>query len=327
MKVTIKEVAKMAGVSVSSVSNVINGVNKCSEETRLKILDAMDKLDYRPNLIAKSLVQRKSNLIGVIYKKENYQTYRTIIKGIERYIRLDNEFDFLTMTYENINAIEDWIRKRNLDGVILVGNFPANILNFLYKINQKIVCVDNYDNSFENIIYINAEDTLAAYLATEALIKSGVQKPYFIGIRKEDSELVNRRLLGYLTCLEDYGIEFEEQMHLIVPKHDFLEGKLIGSVLQSRNIEGVICSEDILALGILKTLYNFDISCPKQIKVIGIDNVEEGEFVSPALSTVDTGSLKKGEKSCEILLKLIENVEIKKNEYTVSTKIILRETI
>ena len=66
-KATIKDVAKLANVSISSVSNVINGINKCSEETRLKILDAMDQLEYKPNLAAKSLVQKKSNLIGVVF--------------------------------------------------------------------------------------------------------------------------------------------------------------------------------------------------------------------------------------------------------------------
>lgn len=326
-KATIKDVAKLAGVSISSVSNVINGINKCSEETRLKVLEAMDQLEYKPNLAAKSLVQKKSNLIGVVFKEEEENSYEKIVKGIERQIRQNGEYDFLTMTYQNMNEVEDWIQKRNLDGLIFIGDFSNNFLSYMQKIKEYIVCIDNYNEQIQGIVYINSEDTLGGYLATEALIKAGVEEPYILSEKIENKELANRRYLGYLSCLEDYGIEYKENMLIEVPKQDFLEGKLAGATLQAKGIKGLVCTEDILALGVLKTLYNFNISCPKEIKIVGFDNINGSEYTNPSLTTVETGSLRKGEKAGEILLKLIDKIEIKKYEYSIDAKLIKRETI
>lgn len=326
-KATIKDVAKLAGVSISSVSNVINGINKCSEETRLKVLEAMDQLEYKPNLAAKSLVQKKSNLIGVVFKEEEENSYEKIVKGIERQIRQNGEYDFLTMTYQNMNEVEDWIQKRNLDGLIFIGDFSNNFLSYMQKIKEHIVCIDNYNEQIQGIVYINSEDTLGGYLATEALIKAGVEEPYILSEKIENKELANRRYLGYLSCLEDYGIEYKENMLIEVPKQDFLEGKLAGATLQAKDVKGLVCTEDILALGVLKTLYNFNISCPKEIKIIGFDNISGSEYTNPSLTTIETGSLRKGEKAGEILLKLIDKIEIKKYEYSIDAKLIKRETI
>ena len=326
-KATIKDVAKLANVSISSVSNVINGINKCSEETRLKILDAMDQLEYKPNLAAKSLVQKKSNLIGVVFKEENDNSYEKIVKGIEKQIRANGEYDFLTMTYQSMSLVEDWIQKRNLDGLIFIGDFSNNFLSYLQKMKEHIVCIDNYNEQISGIVYINSEDTLGGYLATEALLKAGVTEPFILSIKLENSELANRRYLGYLSCLEEYGIEYKENMLIEVPKEDFLEGKLVGATLQSRGIKGLVCTEDILALGVLKTLYNFEISCPKEIKIIGFDNIKGSEYTNPSLTTVETGSERKGEKAGELLLKLVDKIEIKKFEYNIDAKLIKRETL
>lgn len=323
-KITIKDVAKYAGVSVSSVSNVINGLNKCSEETKLKILEAMNELDYKPNLTAKSLVQKKSHLIGIIGDRNNL-SHETIIKGIESFSRINGEFDCLNMNYIDLEFSKDWILRRNLDGIILIGNFSENIVEQLKNLNKPIVCIDNYNETSENVVYINSEDTMGAYIATEELIKAGIKEPHVVRIK--NNETSNRRFLGYLACLEDYGIDFKNEMLLEISKDDFLEGKIIGASIKNNDIKGTLCTSDIVALGILKTLYNFKISVPKDTKLIGFDNHLAGEYTNPALTSVDTSNEKKGEKACETLIKLIENINIEKYEINIETKIIKRETV
>jgi len=323
-KATIKDVAKYANVSVSTVSNVINGLNKCSEETKLKILEAMNELNYKPNLTAKSLVQKKSHLIGVIYDG-NDNSYERILQGIESYIRQNGEFDFITSNYIDFTMTQDWIYRRNLDGVILIGNFETNTLAQLKLIGKPIVLIDNYSETLEDIVYINSEDTMGAYLATEELIKAGVKEPYIL--RVKNNEISSRRLLGYLTCLEDYGIEFRNEMLLEVPKNEFLKGKIIGASIAQSEIKGLICTSDILALGVLKSLYNFKTSVPDSIKLIGFDNLAGSEYTNPSLTTMDTGSEKKGKKACETLIKLIENIKIKEYEINITIELIKRETV
>ena len=323
-KATIKDVAKYAGVSVSSVSNVINGLNKCSEETKLKILEAMNELEYKPNLTAKSLVQKKSHLIGVIYDG-NIVSYERILQGIEFYIRMNGEFDFVTSNFIDNSMIHEWINRRNLDGIIIIGNFEKNIVSQLKNLGKPVVSIDNYSENIEGVVYVNSEDTMGAYLATEELIKAGVKEPYIL--RVKNNEISSRRLLGYLTCLEDYGIEFKNEMLLEAPKDEFLEGKIIGANVVHDQIKGLICTSDILALGVLKTLYNFKTSVPEQIKLIGFDNLAGSEYTNPSLTTMDTGSHKKGEKACEALIKLIESIGIKDYEINIATKLIKRETV
>lgn len=323
-KMTIKDVAKYAGVSVSTVSNVINGVNKCSEETKMKILEAMNELEYKPNLTAKSLVQKKSHLIGVLYEPNNPSQER-IIRGIESYLRIDGEFDFITMAYGDTNFVDDWVLRRNLDGLIIIGNFDKNILIRLKKLKKPIIAVDNYSESVEEIIYINSHDTFGAYFATEELIKSGVKEPFFLKIKA--NEISERRFMGYISCLEDYGIELREEMILHANKDEFLEGKIIGANLVSLGVKGLICTSDILALGVLKSLYNFKVLVPEEIKLIGFDNLQGSEYTNPSLTTVDTGGLEKGEKACKILINLLDNMEVEKKEVYIETKIIKRETV
>lgn len=323
-RITVKDVAKYANVSASSVSNVINGINKCSEETKMRILDAMNELNYKPNLAAKSLVQNKSNLIGVLYDNGDY-SHEKILKGIEYFLRINEEFDFLTMTYLNTNLTEEWILRRNLDGIIIIGDFEKNIVHYLKKLGKPIVCIDNYSEIVEGTGYINSEDTLGAYMATEQLIKKGVLEPYILSTK--GNEISNRRNLGYLSCLEDYGIEFREEMLIEVPKEDFHEGKLVGATLSYKGIKGILCTSDIIALGVLKSLYNFKISVPDEIKIIGFDNLAGSEYTNPSLTTVDTGSFRKGEKACELLIKIIEGIEVKKYEINIEVKIIKRETL
>lgn len=323
-KITIKDVAKYAGVSVSSVSNVLNGLNKCSEETKLRILEAMNELNYKPNLTAKSLVQKKSHLIGILCDKNN-QSQEIILKGIENYSRINGEFDCLSMNYIDLEFSKEWVTRRNLDGIILIGNFSENIIEQLKNLKKPIVCIDNYNEISKEVVYINSEDTMGAYIATEELIKAGIAEPHIIKIK--NNEISNRRFLGYLSCLEDYGIDFKNEMLLEIGKDDFLEGKIIGASIKNNEIKGALCTSDIVALGVLKTLYNFKIDIPKDFKLIGFENHFAGEYTNPSLTTVDTRSEKKGEKACEALISLIENIKFEKYEINIDTKIIKRETV
>lgn len=323
-KATIKDVAKYAGVSVSTVSNVVNGVNKCSEETKIRILEAMNELDYKPNLTAKALVQKKSNLIGVLYEV-NKPSQERIIRGIESYLRINGEFDFITMAYSDNTFVEEWILRRNLDGIIIIGNFDKNNFIRLKKLKKPIISVDNYSENVDGIVYINSHDTFGAYFATEELIKSGVQEPFILKVK--NNEISERRFMGYMSCLEDYGIELKENMVLEASKDEFLEGKIIGANLISQGVKGLICTSDILALGVLKSLYNFRISIPEEIKLIGFDNLQGSEYTNPSLTTVDTGALKKGEKACRLLINLLDDVTVEEKEVYIETKIIKRETV
>jgi DNA-binding LacI/PurR family transcriptional regulator len=325
-KITIKDVAKLAGVSPSSVSNVVNGrMNKCSAETRNKILHAMNELNYRPNLTAKSLVTKKSNLIGVIYKSNGNFSFEETIKGIEFYLRTDEDYDYITMEYTSLPLVEEWIMKRNLDGILLLGDFDNNKISHIETFNRPIVCIDNYRETLSNISYVNSEDTFGAYLATESLIEKGVKRPCFISSKLEEDEVSNRRYLGYMSALEDYGIKFEYYMLIEVEKVDFLQGKLIGARL--KEVEGGVCAHDLLALGILKTLFINNIKCPEDIKIIGFENIPGSEYTNPALTSIDIKSFEKGQKATEVLLKRIDGIKVEKNEVNIEIELILRETI
>lgn len=325
-KITVKDVAKLAGVSPASVSNVVNGINKCSLETRNKILQAMSELNYRPNLTAKSLVTKKSNLIGLIYQGNRIFSFDEILKGINFSLRSEEEYDYISMEYTDLPTVEEWILKRNLDGLILVGDFNNNILSHLDSLNRPIVCIDNYHETLKNISYVNSEDTFGAYLATELLIEKGVKNPIFISSKLEIDEIAKRRYLGYISALEDYGIKFEENMLIQLESTDFLQGKIIGANL-GNEVEGILCSHDLLALGILKSFYKKGVNSLNNIKIIGFENIRGSEYTNPSLSTVDVKGFYKGKKASNLLIKRILGIVLEENEINVETELILRETI
>ncbi len=301
-RATIKDVAKVANVSISTVSNVINGINKCSLEKREKVLEVMKELNYKQNLVAKALVTNKSNLIGIIYKNIKRNDLTEILEGIEFGLKEYNDYDFVIKEYSNINFIKEWINKRNFDGLIFIGSYKREIIELIKNIEKNITIIDNYEEEVGEVSYINSNDTLGAYLGTEELIKRGEKRSVLITKKINEDEFSNRLFLGYISALEDYGINYEEEMHIEIDKDSFLEGQIIANRLTNSSL----ISEEEICAGIYRGINNLKIE--KNFDIITFSSLYKRKFFREKISILDKSLYKKGREGVEILLKMIFGV-------------------
>lgn len=301
-RITIKDVAKHAGVSVSTVSNVINGINKCSLEKRELVLAAMNELNYKQNLAAKALVTNKSNLIGIIHKGVERNELLDILEGIEFSLLEYTDYDFIHKEDRGIIYIKEWVNKRNFDGLILIGSYKKEVVEIFKNTCRNIVIIDNYDSELEGISYLNSNDTFSSYLATEELIKNGEKKPYLVSKKIDEDEFSNRLFLGYISALEDYGISYNEEMHIEVEKDLFLEGQIIAKRLQN----SCIVSNDEICAGLYRGFYN--LNKEKNFEIITFSNLHKRKFFNEKITIVDKLSYKKGREGVEVLFKLINGI-------------------
>lgn len=335
-KITIKDVAKAAGVSPSTVSNVINGVAKCSEDTKFKILQVMEELNYKPNLNAKALVNRKSNLIGVIFTEYTEETLKeqsdrpfmqNILSGMNSALRESENYDLLITESSNATSIVEWISKRNLDIVILVGMFAGGVISQIQALDIPVVLIDNYYDELKGAIYINSEDTFGGYLAAEHLIKNGCKNFAIATGTLSKYEIFQRRLYGCFSAFEDYGIHFDESRIFEEDRISFSGGKKLGyRITGSGKYDGIIVLGDIMALGILRVLNEKGIKVPDEVSLIGFDNIPACEYSYPQLTTIDQKMFGKGEKAIYTALDILENKTQITEDISIDVELIKRES-
>ena len=331
-KVTIKDIAKEAGVSVATVSNVINGIKKCKPETKDRILKVMEALNYKQNLAAKALATNRSNLIGFVLNKGLLQEnpfYSTLLSGMDSAIRKSENYDLLIAgAFKDSTgefSVTDWIQKRSLDAVVFMGITDEEILKDVDKLGIPMVLIDLKFESLKNAFFITIDDELGGYLATKHLIEKGYRNIAFIGGKCIDG-IMKERYEGYLRAHLEAELEPSEK-NIFLENVSYEGGLKVGeSLLSAEGIDAIFCVADIMAFGIMKTLSKSDKNIPKNLAIIGFDNLKSSEYIIPALTTIDQNIFLKGKKSIEILLEKLEGKSIDDKNIVIPIRLIEGET-
>ncbi|TDT72419.1 LacI family transcriptional regulator [Hypnocyclicus thermotrophus] len=334
MSITIIDVAKKAGVSRTTVSNVLNHPKRCSNETKKKVLAAIKELNYTPNFAAKTLVNKTSKLIGIIlpeYIDNNFLTgnpfYNTIIDGVNsKLTSLDNEYDiiinYLHSKKKKENIIE-WVNMRNIDGLIVIGEISKNYIKKIEKSNIPCIFIDNYVDYPKNSITLNIDDKLGGYLATKHLIKKGYQKISFCSSNLKSSKVNSLRYKGYLEALNKYKIDIPI---VLESKNIFFDaGVEIAKEILNNNIDAVVSVSDILAIGIVKEISKYK-KIPNEFGIVGFDNINISNYYTPSLTTINQEIKHRGELALEYLIKLILNKKFNPNILITNINLIERES-
>jgi len=331
---TIRDVAREANVSVATISYVLNGKENISEETRTRVYEAMKKLNYIPNLSARGLVNKTSNLIGVVIPQTepgskllfNNNFYSEIVGSIEYYARLEGYHVIISAT----DADESYFnlaRKRNLDGIIIIGVYPDQFFYDIKKTQIPIVLVDSYfqDHYFHSI---QINDQYGGYIAAKHLLEKGHRKiGIFTGCIKE-SGVVKKRFDGYTDALKEYGLPVNPD-YIFEGTVDFDSGlKLVDEMAKRKtDITAIFCTADILAIGAMKGLHNKGIKIPDEISIIGFDDLVISQYVSPSLTTVHQNISKKGEEAVRLLFNSINGTQPGKQEIILPISIVERDSV
>lgn len=289
MAATIKDVAKKAGVSISTVSRVINDSKPVSSEVKLRVLEVVKELNYKPNEIARTLVTKKSYLIGVIVTDLADSYVAEMVRGIEEIGKMYNYDILLCSTFGEKEAEVRYLKLLNtkqVEGIILISDIlneelyeqaepskaPIVYLNrFYYRQEYHTVRIDNYR---------------AAYEMTNFLINLGHKNVAYISNKGDKSFLESDKIRGYKKSISEH--EKLEEIIYFSKDRNIDDGYEVADELikSNKGVTAVFCSYDELAIGVLNYLYDNDIKVPDKISVTGFGDIKTASILRPTLTTV-----------------------------------------
>lgn len=324
--VTIQDVAKTAGVSVSTVSRVLNGKVDVAEETHDRILSIIDDLGYTTNLAARSMRSQKKNLIGLIMPDIAYPFAIEVMKGVNRAIA-ESEFDLLVYTTGDVrksgraSAEQKYVSLLTnsiSDGVIIVAPVEGE-----FNLDAPIVSIDP---SIQNPNYpaVHATNYQGSMEAMQYLFNLGHKRIGYISGRVE-LESSNRRLQGYKDALAQAGIPVDES--LIAAGDYTTETGVKGArkLLSSNNPPtAIFASNDQMAMGVFQVAEEMGLRIPEDLSLVGFDNIPESKYLG--LTTVDQFISEMGYVGTQMLIKIINGIPLEDQTYRMQTRLIIRNS-
>ena len=329
--ISIKDIAKLSGFSIATVSRVLNKKGQYSKETEQKIMDLVNTYGYTFNSAAKSLRESKSNTIGLIIPDITNEFYSTIALHVEHFFANAGYSVFICNAANSTQKELSYFKtldSRLVDGIICISGlqyFPPNITSR----HIPIVCIDRYPENSDNIPFVRSDDTKGGYLATEYLIKKGCKK--IINIESYTASY-NRRLRteGYEKALQDYNLPINKNLYLKVSGIDpsYVEAEILVAQFlhQGNTCDGIFASSDRAALGALYALQRFHLKVPDEVQIVGFDNTLYTMLCSPTISTISRNVIAMAETASQILLNIINEKKTGQQSIVVPVDLILRQS-
>ncbi|WP_419959995.1 LacI family DNA-binding transcriptional regulator [Psychrobacillus sp. BM2] len=323
----IQQVAKQAGVSVATVSRVLNGQNTVSSKTRIKVEEAIKNLNYEPSMLGRNLRNSESRILLILIPSISNPFYLEIIKGIEHVAHSQNYNILLCETDSNPekeNIYFDLVKKKMADGIISMD--PAVNIETLKELAEKysiIQCSEYHVDS--GIPYVSIDNEEASYRAVKHLIQIGHKK---IGLMNSDEKFLyaRQREMGYRRALEEHGISFNND-YIIYTKHlGFEHGQQAMKkilAIQDRPT-AIFAVSDLLAIGALKEINASGLHVPNDIAVIGFDKIDFSSMTNPTLTTIAQPMYRMGTVAAEMLIDKIKGEEV--DNVILNHELVIRES-
>lgn len=307
---SIKDIAEAVGVSVSTVSRVINGKSYVNEQTRKKVMDAVQQAGYQPNILAKSLKMGRSNTICLVLPSIENLIFPAITRGVEEVARKYGYNVILCNTDEDEQTERAYIEKMKtywIDGFILCsGNGTSSYAHDLRNEGIPVVKINRFTESDVNTVDTVAVNNFeSAYTATKYLIRSG-RRRIAIAQGSEDLYFYRERYKGYCQALQDFGIPFDE--HLVLREINGTESfyQITKKAMQMDNPpDAFFATSDPKAFAILHALHEMKLRVPEDVAVMGFDNVSMSSMVEPPLSTISQPLREMGAVAAKSLIRQI----------------------
>lgn len=286
---TIKDVAKLAGVSIATVSRVINHSSKASDASRLAVQDAMAQLNYYPNANARALAQQNAETLGLVVGDVSDPFFGAMVKATEQVASQTSHFLLIGNGYHNEQkerqAIEQLIRHRCAALVVHIKMLPDAELAALMQHIPGMVLINRLLPSFEKRC-ITLNNHHGAYLATRHLIAQGHTHIGYLCSSHPISD-AEERLRGYYDTLKEHGLPCNDRLVSFGEPHEGGGEQAMTELLgRSDRVTAVACYNDAMAAGAMSVLSDNGISVPQAISIIGFDDVFISRYVRPRLTTI-----------------------------------------
>lgn len=327
---TIKDVAKLAGVSVATVSRVINDSPKASDASRQAVTSAMEELNYHPNANARALAQQTTETIGLIVGDVSDPFFGAMVKAVEQVAYRTGNFLLIGNGYHNEQkerqAIEQLIRHRCAALVVHAKKIPDDELISLMKQMPGMVVINRILPGFEQRC-VALDDRFGAWLATRHLIQQGHTKIGYLCSNHQISDAEDR-LQGYYDALTEHGLPINDRLVTYgEPDESGGEQAMTELLGRGKNFSAVACYNDSMAAGALGVLNDNGIDVPKEISLIGFDDVLISRYVRPRLTTVRYPIITMAEQAAELALALAENRELPEITHMFSPTLVRRHSV
>ncbi|WP_046174884.1 LacI family DNA-binding transcriptional regulator [Domibacillus indicus] len=336
-KPSIKDVAKVATVSTATVSNVMNASRYVKEETRAKVLKAMEELNYRPNTAAKSLKGKNTKLIGLIIPIQQSDTsadfFISLANGIESVLNNEGYKLVISNSHENINNELDQIEMFNtefvdyMDGMIIAPTSEiGKETDDPMMIEYPVVYVDRKLSSTDKVDTIYTNNYSVTYEAIEMMLKKNRKRIAFISGPIDVSSTIER-FEAYKDVLGKYQIEMEKEL-IFVGESSFESGyKIAYQLLTTQDVDGIVVVNNTMSMGVYKYLKEENIQIPKKVSFLSYDDFNWMELTDPTITTIKQPSFEMGKAAAELLLEKLENKSHEPKEICIESSIIIRNSL
>lgn len=333
-RVTLQDVANDTGLSLAAVSYVLNGKEGVSEERRKIVMEAVRRLGYVSNYAARSLAMKSSKLIGVCSPQTEQGNKLMFDNPFYSELMNNIEFECRKQGYHVIisgtDADESYMNlayKRSLDGMIIIGSYSQEFYSELKNSHVPVVLIDTYfdNDDFDNV---RINDEMGGYKSTKYLIENGHRKIAFASGEIVGSGVTQRRFKGYKRALEQYKIDFNEK-YVLSGNVSFESGREQAKKVIDEKIDvtAIMCTADILAVGVVKQLTEMKIEIPSEISVIGFDDLHIARYTSPSITTISQNIGLKGKVAVEMIMDQINNKGKPGKTIVLPTEIVERKSV
>ncbi|MFG6147883.1 LacI family DNA-binding transcriptional regulator [Halobacillus sp. B23F22_1] len=327
---TINDIAKMANVSRTTVSRVLNNNGYVSEEVRKRIMQIVEETGYIPSLSAKSLRTKKSGVIGVIIPRIDTETASRVVSGINEVVAKENFQILLTDTELDKQKEIEYIRllqSRHVDGIILLAtNINEHLISTIQDVELPFISLGQDLPGVTSILY---DDYHAAVDMTNMLVSKGHERIAFIGVSEEDPSVGVLRKKGYKDSLAKYGFPVKD---LWLETGDFsIESgyEAMKKIIKNSSEElptAVFVVTDRMAIGAMEYLREQGFRIPEDIAVAGVGASTMSQYVTPSLTTVDYFNKEAGQKAARLLLEQLKQIK-EKERFVQTYRLIKRDSV
>lgn len=326
--ITIRDVAKAAGVSVSTVSRVLNNKDDVALETYERIQGVIQRLGYTSSLAARSMRSHRTNVIGLIVADVEDPFSIQVMRGVNRAIT-DIDYDLIVYTSGSIKKPSTAERERHyvslLNGSITDGIIIVTPAATSFSTSAPVVAVDPNKES-PNCPSVLSTNHAGAMAAMEYLIGLGHRRIGFIGGRP-DLQSASRRRLGYVDALAEAGLSLDQTL---IQVGDFTTetGRVCAQRLlaMAEPPTAIFAANDKSAIGVLEAAREVGLRIPEDLSVVGFDNIPEAGYLNPGLTTVDQFIERMGHMATEMLISLIEGKALDNAPYKIATQLVIRDS-
>lgn len=332
-KAVYSEISEIAGVSIATVSRVINQSYLVKEDTILKVYNAMNILDYDTSKF-KEYRKESSEIASIILVIEtnidDNPFFGDIIKGIRTVAARYNHTVFLShrdiINFTNINDLSKLLLSANISGLITLTSIDSKLLSQLASKFPLVQCCEVNNEVNTSSVAIN--DFESSKQVVNYLLSLGRRRIAFVNSDPRINEYAKYRLAGYRAELTDKGVPINDDWIIQLPEINFqmAESAIYSLIKRTDRPDAIFCVSDIYAAAAIKACSKAGISIPKDITIVGFDNLDISRMTTPTITTVNQPRFIIGLTACELLIEKIKNPNIASRQITPETELVIRES-